>query len=126
MGPVGEKGNTFYSCPESPNCVSSTLDSDNSHYVAPIEFNDPIDLAKKKLVGAINELGNCKIKKFEGDYIWAECTSSLFKFVDDLEILFTDKKIHLKSASRVGHSDLGVNRKRINEISFKFHQSAIR
>lgn len=60
----------------------------------------------------------------EDNYIRAEFVSKIFRFVDDVEFYFPDKKskellIHVRSASRVGYSDLGVNRKRIEQIRRK-------
>ena len=56
------------------------------------------------------------------NYIYAECRTALFRFVDDLEFYFDDthKVIHIRSASRIGYSDLGVNRRRIEEIRTQF------
>jgi len=56
------------------------------------------------------------------DYLHAEAKSLIFRFVDDVEFYFpaTEKLIHVRSASRVGHSDLGVNRKRVEEIRSRF------
>ena len=67
----------------------------------------------------------CKIKVVEDNYIRAEFTSKVFRFVDDVEFYFPDTKsketiIHVRSASRVGHSDFGVNRKRIEQIRSKY------
>jgi len=62
------------------------------------------------------------IVREETDYLKAECRSALFRFVDDVEILFDDaeKRIHFRSASRVGRSDFGVNRNRMEEIRAAF------
>ena len=59
-----------------------------------------------------------KIITDEGDYLYAEFTSLIFRFVDDVEFSFDDgnKLIHFRSASRLGYSDLGANRKRMEEI----------
>ncbi|CAB1059228.1 hypothetical protein D1BOALGB6SA_3986 [Olavius sp. associated proteobacterium Delta 1] len=48
--------------------------------------------------------------------------SLIFQFVDDVELLFSDEKnlIHVKSASRIGYSDLGANRKRVERIRLAF------
>jgi uncharacterized protein (DUF1499 family) len=60
-----------------------------------------------------------------GDYIHAEFTSRLFRFVDDVEFSFddTNKLINFRSASRKGYSDLGVNRKRMEEIRKRFESA---
>ncbi len=124
LGSKGEGGRAFSPCPSSPNCVSSTENPVGDHYIDPIEYAETNEAAYQKMVKVIQKQDNCTIKKQEANYIWAECTSSLFKFVDDLEVYFElDNKIHLKSASRKGYSDFGVNRKRLGEITFNFHQA---
>ena len=109
-------------CPDKPNCVCSEYPSDASHYSPSIDFlqtltSNPLsDL--KNIVRAMG--GN--IQTEQENYFAASFTSSIFRFVDDLEIrLDPDQKmIHLRSASRVGHSDRGVNRKRIEQLKNKY------
>lgn len=111
-------------CPDKPNCVSSEFPDDQSHYISPIRYpdsitEDPIDLIKK----IIQEVGG-KTMTEEGTYIAATFTSTLFGFVDDLECK-NDKEnhtIHLRSASRVGHSDFGANKKRLASITSLFNK----
>ena len=59
------------------------------------------------------------------DYLYAEYSSALFGFVDDVEFYFPPEThiIHVRSASRLGHSDLGVNRKRIEAIRARLLRS---
>jgi uncharacterized protein (DUF1499 family) len=66
-----------------------------------------------------------KIISINDDYLYAECISSVFRFVDDLEFYFDDveKIIHFRSSSRLGYYDLGVNRRRIEKIKAEFHDS---
>jgi len=70
----------------------------------------------------IGEMGG-SVQLEKADYLAATFTSSLFRFVDDLELRIdtVQKTIHLRSASRVGHSDLGVNRKRVERLKNAFH-----
>ncbi len=72
----------------------------------------------------MSELPRTKIITESENYLHVECTSFLFRFVDDLEILLDDqqKLIHFRSASRVGYSDLGVNRQRVELIKEKLSQ----
>ena len=67
-------------------------------------------------------MGRTTVVTVQENYIHAEFTSRLFRFVDDVEFCFDDdhKTIHLRSASRTGYSDLGVNRKRIERIRQRF------
>jgi uncharacterized protein (DUF1499 family) len=108
-------------CPESPNCVSS-LSEDKSHYVAPLIYELPLDEAREKLVSVILAMKRSEIVTAEINYIHATFKSAVFRFVDDVEFAFDDQRkiIHVRSASRAGYSDLGVNRKRVEEIRRRF------
>jgi uncharacterized protein (DUF1499 family) len=104
-------------CPNSPNCVS-TQATDADHRMEAIPFDDPPDQAIGRLKTVIGAMPRMKIIAETEDYIHAEATSRLFRFVDDVEF-FVDrnaKVIHFRSASRVGHSDFGVNRARMERI----------
>jgi uncharacterized protein (DUF1499 family) len=108
-------------CPKSPNCVSS-LSEDESHYVAPLAYETTLEEAREKLISVINSMKRSEMVTAEVNYIHATFKSALFGFVDDVEFLFDDhrKVIDVRSASRTGYSDLGVNRKRVEEIRQKF------
>ena len=104
-------------CPSSPNCVSSLGDSEN-HAIAPYRYEKTLAEAKGVLKQVFGELSRTGLIQEEEDYLHYEVRSFLFRFVDDVEILFDDttKTIHFRSASRVGYSDFGVNRKRMEEV----------
>ncbi len=111
-------------CSDKPNCVVSEMAEDDSQYISPLRYpaaitEDTMDLIKQ----IIQEVGG-EIAAEEGAYIAATFTSTLFGFVDDLECRNdrANHTIHLRSASRVGHSDFGANRKRVALISSLFHQ----
>lgn len=108
-------------CPESPNCVSS-LSQDKSHYVAPLTYKATLEEAREKLVSVIHSMKRTEIVTAEMNYIHATFKSALFGFVDDVEFSFDDQRkvIDVRSASRTGYSDLGVNRKRVEEIRRRF------
>ena len=111
-------------CPDSPNCVQSYDKSDKDHYFDPIKISSNKERAHQKITGILEKSPRAKIVKTTPDYIYAEFTSSLFKFVDDVEFDFTrEGLVHFRSASRVGHSDLGANNSRIEKIQFKFYQN---
>lgn len=118
---LGIKEGRLSPCPKSPNCVS-TQDTDEEHRIDPIRYTGTKGQAKKRLVQVISSMKRSKIITDEGDYIHAEFTSLIFRFVDDVEFSFDDanKLIHFRSASRLGYSDLGVNRKRMEEIRKAF------
>ena len=108
-------------CPSSPNCVS-TQSSDEEHGMEPITYDTSLTLAKKKLLRILESMPGAKVVTVNEKYVHAEFASRLFRFVDDVEFSIDDahKVIHFRSASRVGHSDLGVNRKRMEEIRGRF------
>ncbi len=108
-------------CPSSPNCLSS-MAKDKKHFIEPIQFDISQKAAHKELWQILKSLPRTKITASKDDYINAECKSLLLRFVDDLEFVFDANKkiIHVRSASRFGYSDFGVNRKRVEAIRKKF------
>ena len=108
-------------CPESPNCVA-TLATDKTHAIKPLSYTGTMDQAKQKLSAVINSMPRTKIISDKGDYLDAEFTSFLWRFVDDVEFVFDngEKTIQFRSASRLGYGDMGVNRKRMETIREKF------
>ena len=109
-------------CPKSPNCVSSENDGGSSR-IEPLTFKGPPEKAWSDLKETIRELGG-KIQEEHDGYLWATFTSRLFRFVDDMEfrMVSTDGMIHVRSGSRVGYSDLGVNRRRVEKLRAIFNQ----
>jgi len=108
-------------CPKSPNCVSS-LSEDKSHYVEPLRYKVSQDETREKLISVINSMKRSEIVTAKTNYIHATFKSALFGFVDDVEFSFDDERkiIDVRSASRTGYSDLGVNRRRVEEIRRRF------
>ena len=109
-------------CPGKPNCVNSEFVSDTEHYIEPLAYSaDHAAQVLPRLKTIIRDMGG-SIQVEETDYLAATFTSSLFRFVDDLELrIDTDQKtIHLRSASRVGYGDGGVNRKRVELLKNSF------
>jgi uncharacterized protein (DUF1499 family) len=118
---TGTTNDRLSPCPKSPNCVSS-LSEDKSHYVEPLTYTATLEEAREKLISIINSMKRSEIVTAEMNYIHATFTSALFRFVDDVEFSFDDQKkvIDVRSASRTGYSDFGVNRKRVEEIRQRF------
>jgi len=103
-------------CPASPNCVcSEAAKNDTGHYIKPLPIRDGKSWAT--MVAAIEKLGG-HIVVNDGQYLHATFTSLLFRYVDDVEARLdgSGHVIHLRSASRVGHSDLGANRRRLESL----------
>jgi uncharacterized protein (DUF1499 family) len=110
-------------CPDSPNCVNTQAPAgDTEHAIAPLNYTGTVDEAKTRLRAVIASMPRTKIVTDEGNYLHAEYTSLIFRFVDDVEFVFDDatKTIQFRSASRVGRGDMGVNRNRMEEIRTKF------
>lgn len=105
-------------CPTTPNCVSSQA-KDEDHHVAPIPI--PADKAgniRQILVDALMSIKGVVIVENSESHIHAIFKTKLLRFKDDVDF-FIDRKngmIHLRSASRIGHSDFGVNRKRVEKL----------
>lgn len=114
---VGLNKGKFHPCPKTPNCVS-TQASDDKHKIEPIYYKITLNDTLEKIISIIESIKRTKIITKTENYIHAEFRTGVFKFVDDVEFYFDDssKIIHFRSASRVGHSDLGVNRKRMEKI----------
>ena len=113
----------FPPCPDKPNCVSSKS-SLSLHKIAPLTYKGNSKNAREKLLGIINSMPRTQISMDNKNFIHVEFTSKIFRFVDDVEFYFESSgTIHFRSASRVGHSDMGVNRDRMEEIRRLFIQA---
>ncbi|MBL8793037.1 MAG: DUF1499 domain-containing protein [Planctomycetia bacterium] len=108
-------------CPESPNCVCSQA-SDPAHHIEPFRFDGSPTAALAQLQAVIAAAPGGRLVTAEGWYLHAEFISQLFRFVDDVEFLIDPAAgvIHCRSASRVGRSDLRVNRRRLEELRRSF------
>ncbi len=107
-------------CLKTPNCVSSQAIGDSQHYIAPILYDSSPQEAYAKIEQLLQSQKGTQIINKADNYIYAQSTSRLMGFVDDVEFYFNPdpqtKTIEVRSASRIGESDLGVNRKRIEQI----------
>lgn len=103
-------------CPASPNCVSS--DESGSHSISPLAISDNAQRAWLALVDHIETQPRFEIVTREASYLRAEARTRLFRFVDDVEFHLrpAEKQIAIRSASRIGYSDLGTNRRRLEAI----------
>ena len=108
-------------CPSSPNCVSSQA-RDPEHAVPALTFTTSSAEAMAKLKKIIQAMPRTLIVTETPAYLHAEYTSAVMRFVDDVEFSLDEstRSINLRSASRLGKSDLGVNRKRVEEIRSKW------
>ncbi len=117
---IGPSGGRLAPCPESPNCVSS-YETDAEHGIDPLQFTGSVVEARSRLKEVVAAMPRTSLITEEDNYLHFEFRSRVFRFVDDVEFLFDQNgTINLRSASRVGHSDLGVNRNRVEEIRAHF------
>lgn len=116
-GNLGVRDGRLAEAPSSPNCVS-TQTADRSHWIAPINFEGPPERVIDSIDRIVRNMNGSTVIERETYYLYVEFRSPLFRFVDDVEFLIEpeSKRIHFRSASRVGHSDLGANRKRMEQF----------
>ena len=108
---------TLATCPNSPNCVNS-LANDAGHAIAPFPIIGTVEASLDRLCLIIQSLPRTKIIFIGKNYLHAEFTSRIFRFIDDVEFLGnpSENVIEVRSASRIGYGDLGVNRQRIEAL----------
>ncbi len=116
---IGANGGRLAPPPRSPNCASSACDpADAVHYVAPLAFRASADEAWSGLLRTLRGLDRVSIVTERSGYLHAEFRSRMFGFVDDVEFVLDVPAgvIQVRSASRLGHGDLGVNRRRVEML----------
>lgn len=118
---LGVRDGSLSACPDSPNCVS-TQGQDEIHQVEPLLLEGSEAEARARLIAIIEEMPRATVIANEPNYIHAEFRSFVWGFVDDVEFFIDEEQgmIHNRSASRLGYSDLDVNRNRYEEIKVKF------
>ncbi len=112
-GVTNMEDRTSSPCGDKPNCVS-TQDQREKHTLAPFTLKTGVTL--EQIEAAALTLKNAKTAVKTTDYLRIECTSSVFRFVDDLELKLDGQNLIVRSESRTGHSDFGVNRKRADAL----------
>ena len=101
-------------CPSSPNCVSSQASGE--HFIEPLPLKGTAAETQKHLKHLLVSVPRMSLVTEKPGYIHAEYTTRLMRFIDDLEFVIGESAVELRSASRLGHSDLGANRARIEEL----------
>ncbi len=110
-GNLGVNNGRFAACRRTPNCVSSQADpSDAEHYIAPLQGT--MDAVRK----AVESMPRTTIISSSSNYLYAEFRSKLLGYVDDVEFFHDGAVIHVRSASRLGRRDFGVNRRRVEDL----------
>jgi uncharacterized protein (DUF1499 family) len=116
---LGVKDGKLPRCKRTPNCVSSQAEpGDAGHYIAPIAFKGGALEAMAAARKAIEGMERAVVIRHEGNYLYAEFRSKLMRFVDDLELTYDESSgvLHVRSASRLGRRDFGVNRARVEAL----------
>ena len=119
---LGLRDGLLKACPDSPNCISSQA-VDQRHRIEPFIFKDEAGEAFRRLKNLLAARGDATVAESAADYIRVEFRTRM-GFVDDGEFLLDRKgsRIELRSASRLGYSDLGKNRSRMEEIRKQFQE----
>jgi len=119
-----EAATTLPPCPNSPNCVSSQA-ADSDHYIAPFKIKGKPEDAFAALKKALSEQSRTVITEASDTTLHAEATSLIFRFVDDVNAILDAESgmIQVRSASRVGYSDFGVNRRRVEALRTALQQA---
>ncbi|UCD32339.1 MAG: DUF1499 domain-containing protein [Desulfobacterales bacterium] len=111
---IGIRLSGLTGCPKSPNCVSSKAKG-AQHIVEPFLIKGDAKVSWSIVKSVIISMPNCLMVTATTNYIHAECRSRIFRFADDLELFSNSSSgmISIRSASRIGYSDFGVNRRRV-------------
>ena len=121
-GTLGINNGGLSPCPDSPNCVSSRS-SNPEQFIAQFSYDISTEQAQLQLVHILQKMPRANVVTNTPGYIYVESRSMIFGFIDDTEFLFDEEKmvIHIRSSSRLGYSDMGVNRSRIEKIRYQFN-----
>lgn len=111
------------SCPDAPKCVSSQV-SDPRHFIEPFTFDDQPSEAMLRLKEALLNEKRVTIVIDQPTYLRAEVRSLIFRFVDDVEFTLLPEQglVQIRSSARIGYTDFGVNRRRIERIRQLFQK----
>ena len=110
-------GGKLRACPDTPNCVSSETTGDK--FIEPLKpaYSAQLDALWAKTIKSLSDMGGT-IEKQDDGFVWATFQSKLFKFTDDVELRKDAEAgvVQIRSSSRSGKSDLGVNGKRVEAL----------
>jgi uncharacterized protein (DUF1499 family) len=108
---LGVREGRLAPCKRSPNCVSSQADpADREHYIAPLHGT------MAAVRQALKAMPRASIVSEKENYLYAEFRTKLMRYVDDVEFFFDGAAIQVRSCSRLGRRDFGVNRKRVETL----------
>jgi len=121
---LGVQNGRLAVCPDSPNCVSTQAE-DREYWIEPLTYQGDSDTIIDTLEGIVRQQPRTRVIEKSPHYLHAEFRSAVFRFVDDVEFFVEadSGRVHFRSASRVGHSDMGVNRARMELIRGLFQST---
>lgn len=122
---IGIQAGSLAICGNKPNCVCS-LDNRPNYMILPLDWVGSESIGIEKIESLVNSFPRTKVISKSGNYLHAEFRTLIFGYVDDVEFLVdvNAKKIHIRSASRLGYSDLGANLSRVEKLRTLFAQIA--
>jgi uncharacterized protein (DUF1499 family) len=122
---IGIQAGSLALCGNKPNCVCS-LDNRPNHMISPLDWAGSESMGIEKIEVMVNSYPRTKVISKSNNYLHAEFRTLIFGYVDDVEFLVdvNAKKIHMRSASRLGYSDLGANLSRVEKLRTLFAQIA--
>lgn len=114
---LGVKDGKLAELPNKPNAISTQTDN-KEFYVEPFPFKENLEKSKVAVLKAVEKYGDSEIVEKEANYIRVVFTTSKMRYHDDAEFYFDEeeKVVHFRSASRVGYSDMGLNKERYNKL----------
>jgi uncharacterized protein (DUF1499 family) len=120
---VGIRESRLTPCPDRPNCLSSQ-GSDSAYTVEPLNYDSEAEKIIADLKVVVGSMKGATIVSESAAYLHVEFQSDVFRFIDDVEFMVDDmaKVVHVRSASRVGYYDFGINRKRLEKIRQAWNQ----
>jgi len=120
--PAPQSQQVLEQCPKRPNCICTEYPEDRKHYAEPIRLSETLD-PLGRAAAVITAMGG-QVQTIDGDRLVATFTSRLFRFVDDftLRVDSSARLLHIRSASRVGYGDFGVNRRRVERFRSGFSE----
>jgi uncharacterized protein (DUF1499 family) len=99
-----------------PNWVSSQAAADDKHYIAPLKLGGDGAAAMQRVAKAVGAMSRAKIVEHKGAYLYAEFSTALMGYTDDVEFFADGKAVQVRSSSRLGVRDFNVNRKRVDAL----------
>ena len=107
-----------------PNWVCTEVATSDAHYIAPLKFSRDAKAAMQRLAKVVQSQPRAKIVEQKDNYLYAEFSTPLMGYVDDVEFHCDGKLIHARSSSRLGVRDFDVNRKRIEALRAAFEKNS--